>query len=97
MKTILRTTMFVGLLVASAVASASPHLTPQQCNDYPFKRPVGEVTSAQLHGELAELEAVGYQPQGSATDYPLDIERAQRKVQAEYARDCAPAVQASNP
>jgi Domain of unknown function (DUF4148) len=97
MKVILRTAIFISLLAASAVASASPHLTPQECNDYPFKRPVGEVTRAQLQRELGELEAVGYQPEGAEADYPKDIERAEKKVRAEYNRDCTPGVQASNP
>ena len=39
---------------------AAPHLTPQQCNDYPFTQLKGEVTHKQLMRELGELEAVGY-------------------------------------
>jgi hypothetical protein len=96
MNSLLRITVSCVLLSASTLALASPHLTPQQCNGYPFKRPVGEVTHAQLMQELGELEAVGYQPQGAALDYPSDIWSAQEKLNAEYRRDCTSAVQTSN-
>jgi Domain of unknown function (DUF4148) len=84
------------LLSASTLALAAPHLTPEQCNDYPFKQPVGEVTHAQLMQELGELEAVGYQPEGASIYYPSDIRSAEKKLNAEYRRDCTSAVQASN-
>lgn len=78
------------LLTVGATASAAPRLTPLQCNDYPFKQPVGEVTRAQLMQELAELEAVGYDPGANDVYYPNDIQRAEKKLRAEYRRDCTP-------
>jgi hypothetical protein len=77
-------------LVASSIALATPRLTPAQCNDYPFKRPVGEVTRAQLTRELAELEAVGYHPSNENVEYPDDLQAAEQKLQAEYQHDCHP-------
>ena len=63
------------LLIGSASAMAAPGLTPQQCNDYPFRQMKGEVTHKQLMRELGELESVGYQPSsGDDADYPNDLE-----------------------
>jgi hypothetical protein len=47
--------------------------------------------------ELAELEAVGYQPNNNDVDYPSDIMKAEKKLRAEYRQDCldAPAAQYS--
>jgi hypothetical protein len=78
----------LSVLVASASAVASPHLTSQQCNDYPFKPLKKEVTHAQLQQELAELEAVGYDPSHDDIEYPQDLQSAQRRLSKEYARDC---------
>jgi hypothetical protein len=39
------------LLTVSAASWASPGLTPQQCNDYPFTRLKTEVTHKQLMNE----------------------------------------------
>jgi hypothetical protein len=96
MNALTRISLSCVLLSASTLALASPHLTPEQCNNYPFKQPVGEITHAQLMQELGELEAVGYQPEGASNDYPSDIWSAQEKLRAEYRRDCTPPVQASN-
>jgi Domain of unknown function (DUF4148) len=80
------------LLTVGTAAIAAPPLTPQQCNSYPFKQPVGEVTHAQLMQELAELEAVGYYPGEDDLYYPRDIQRAERKLRAEYRQDCKPSI-----
>ncbi|CAB3783651.1 DUF4148 domain-containing protein [Pararobbsia alpina] len=85
------------LLCGSSVALAAPHLTPQQCNDYPFKQPTGEITHAQLKQELEELEAVGYDPSGDNINYPSELMTAEAKVQAEYRQDCLPLTQAATP
>jgi hypothetical protein len=87
----------VVLLTVSAAGWAASGLTPQQCNDYPFKQTKTEITHKQLMTELAELEAVGYQPNSDNVDYPSDIERAERKLRAEYRQDCvgAPGAQYS--
>jgi hypothetical protein len=77
------------LFTVSASVMAAPHLTPQECNDYPFKPLKTEVTHAQLQQELAELEAVGYSPSENDMEYPNDLQRAENKVHAEYRRDCA--------
>lgn len=80
------------LLTVGTVAIAAPQLTPQQCNSYPLKQPVGEVTHEQLMQELAELEAVGYHPWENDVYYPRDIQRAERKLRAEYHQDCKPSI-----
>jgi hypothetical protein len=76
------------LLTVSAASWASPGLTPQQCNDYPFTRLKTEVTHNQLMNELSELEAVGYDPSANDNYYPSDLMAAQKKLNAEYRRDC---------
>lgn len=96
MNTLARISLSCILLSANTLALASPHLTAEQCNSYPFKKPVGEVTHAQLMQELGELHAVGYQG-GATTDYPSDIWSAQDKLNAEYRRDCTSAAQVSIP
>jgi len=99
MKLAKKTLLSALLLLGSVSAMAAPHLTPQQCNDYPFKPLKGEVTHKQLMRELGELEAVGYQPSNDDDDYPGDLEQAEHKLRAEYRADCMPAtphVSASN-
>ncbi len=91
MKLAMKTLFTTLLLIGSASAMAAPALTPQQCNDYPFKQLKGEVTHKQLMRELGELEAAGYNPEDVNT-YPADLEQAQHKLQAEYRADCMPAV-----
>jgi hypothetical protein len=78
----------LSILVAGTSVMAAPHLTPQQCNDYPFKPLKKEVTHAQLEQELAELEAVGYDPSHDDIEYPQDLQAAQHRLAKEYARDC---------
>lgn len=79
------------LLALSSTAFAAQGLTSQQCHDYPFVKLTGEVTHAQLMQELSELEAVGYRPVPDDPYYPRRIERAERKLRAEYRQDCTPA------
>ena len=76
------------LLGSATTALAAPQLTPQQCNDFPFKQPVGEITHAQLEQQLAELEAVGYDPGFNDVYYPRNLRTAERKLRAEYRQDC---------
>jgi hypothetical protein len=97
MNTPLKVTISCFLLTLSTAVFAAPHLTPQQCNGYPFQKVTGEITHAQLMQELSELEAVGYQPSGVEDDYPDDIWRAQKRLRAEYRRDCMPPAHATNP
>lgn len=79
--------LFVSLFAFASSALADLHLSPQQCNEYPFK-PAATVTQRGLHRELAELEAVGYRPYSSDVYYPDDIQKAERKLRAVYRRDC---------
>jgi hypothetical protein len=97
MKRIATSIMAGALLCGTTAALASPHLTPQECNDYPFKQPVGEVTHAQLIQELSELEDVGYDPGSNDVYYPSELMSAERKVHAEYQRDCMPRTHAGVP
>jgi hypothetical protein len=86
---IARTVCAAALLIASASASAEPHLTPQECNDYPFVKPTAPVTHRQLAQELIELEAVGYDPADVGNvEYPRQIDAAEERLWKEYARDC---------
>lgn len=86
----LKTAGALFLLAVGTTATAAPRLTPEQCNSYPFKQPVGEVTHAQLKQELAELEAVGYDQGINDVCYPRDIQRAEKKLHAKYLRECKP-------
>lgn len=88
MKLASKNTLLALLMTVSASVMAAPHLTPQQCNDYPFTPLKGEVTHAQLQQELGELEAVGYSPSQDDEEYPEALRTAQKKVRAEYRRDC---------
>jgi len=76
-------------LALSASAFAAGKLTPQQCNDYPFKPLHGPVTHPQLMNELSELKSVGYDAsKGSALDYPASLEEAEQRMHAKYETDC---------
>jgi hypothetical protein len=88
MKTPSRSALFIGLMIASACATASTRLTPHQCNAYPFKPAHGEVTHRDLMRELNELESVGYRP--AVDNYSLDVTDARARLMAKYARDCQP-------
>jgi hypothetical protein len=90
MKHLEKTVAAAVLLTVSAAVWASPGLTPQQCNDYPFTQLKTEVTHKQLMNELAELEAVGYDPNSNDNYYPSELMAAQKKLAAEYRKDCAP-------
>jgi hypothetical protein len=79
------------LLLGSVSAMAGSKLTAEECNDYPFKPVVGEVTHAQLIQELAELESVGYEPYKNDYYFPNDIQEAEARLHAKYIADCAPA------
>jgi len=76
------------LMTASVAAMAAPTLTPQECSDYPFVQPAGELTHAQVMQNLKELEDVGYRPAPADPYYPRRIERAEKKLQIEYRHDC---------
>jgi hypothetical protein len=82
------------LMAASSVTFASGHLTPQECNSYPFKATHGSVTADDMARELTELESVGYRP--AIDNYSPDISDARARLNAEYTRDCAPAHTASS-
>jgi phosphoribosyl 1,2-cyclic phosphodiesterase len=90
MKRVAKAAFSMILLLGSVSAMAGSKLTPEECNDYPFKPVVGEITHAQLMQELAELESVGYEPYKRDYYYPRDIEAAQARLHAKYIADCAP-------
>jgi hypothetical protein len=96
MKLATRSILMTFLLAGSASVMAAPHLTPQECNSYPLTPLKGEVTHKDLMRELAELEAVGYNPATNDEYYPADLEAAQKKVREEYRADCAPAASTMN-
>ncbi|CAB3793912.1 hypothetical protein LMG28614_03791 [Paraburkholderia ultramafica] len=80
----------VALLLGSVSAMADTKLTVEECNDYPFKPVVGNVTHAQLVQELAELESVGYQPAKRDWHYPSDLQAAEARLHTKYLAECAP-------
>jgi hypothetical protein len=88
MKLTTRTVLMALMLAGSASAMAAPHLTPKECNSYPFKPLKSEVTHKQLMRELSELEAQGYNPGVDDATYPANLEAAQQKLQAQYRADC---------
>jgi hypothetical protein len=79
----------LALMVVSSFALASRHLTPDECNSYPFKQTQGTPSKADVARELAELESFGYRP--AIDNYSPDISDARNRMNAEYARDCLPA------
>ncbi|MDE1179272.1 DUF4148 domain-containing protein [Paraburkholderia sp.] len=90
-----KTLALAALLISSASAMAAPHLTQQQCSDYPFTHTKNEVSHAQLQRELGELESRGYSPGDDASQYPYDLERAEAKLQVDFRHDCLPAAHAT--
>jgi hypothetical protein len=88
MKASIRIMLPLALMAGSSLAFASGHLTPQECNSYPFKPAHGALSSADIAREMAELESVGYRP--ALDNYSPDISDAQNRLNAEYARDCLP-------
>jgi hypothetical protein len=90
MKRCIKTIFSMTFLLGSVSAMAGSKLTPEECNDYPFKPVVGEITHAQLVQELAELESVGYEPDQVDYYYPRDLHAAQTRLHAKYLADCAP-------
>jgi hypothetical protein len=87
MKTSLKAAACTVLMLASASVFASK-LTPQQCNSYPFKPLQAPITHTQLIDELTELESVGYVMAGDDNDYPANLQRAEKRLQAKYHADC---------
>ncbi|WP_438393195.1 DUF4148 domain-containing protein [Caballeronia sp. DA-9] len=94
---------FYTMLTVSILASASnfafaaePHLTPAECQKYPFAPLTQPVTHKKLQRELGELEAAGYHPGGDDGSYPHHLEKAKAALQSEYQNDCAAPTVASN-
>jgi len=93
MPTMIKVTTSMIFLMCCVSAHAATKLTPEECHDYPFVRPAGELTHAQVMRELTELEAVGYDPSRNDLYYPTELQAAEQKVHEEYLRDCAPPMQ----
>jgi hypothetical protein len=88
-KTIQRTAILALLSVVACPAFASSKLTTEQCRDYPFVRTAQPPSHQQLQNELRELESVGYNPaSGDDSEYPLDLQSAEHRLNAKYQRDC---------
>ncbi|WP_176047382.1 DUF4148 domain-containing protein [Burkholderia sp. BCC1644] len=82
------------LACASTAAFAGPHLTPRECQAYPFVHTGHEVTHADLVRELTELEQVGYDPAHASPYYPDDLDGAKHRLDVEYRADCTHALTA---
>jgi hypothetical protein len=94
MNAILKRTLPLVLMAASSLAFAAGHLTPQECNSYPFKPAHGALSKDDVAREMKELASVGYHP--ALDNYSPDIADARAKLNAEYARDCVPAQSAAS-
>jgi hypothetical protein len=87
-------TIAIGMLIgctsgAAYAETSSTPLTPQQCNDYPFKEIRQPIRYSQIVNQLAELESVGYSPKpGSDQEQLRDLQRAEQRLQAKYIADC---------
>jgi len=88
MKTAVVRLMPLALMAASSFAFAARHLTPQECNSYPFTSTHSALSKADVARELAELESFGYRP--ALDNYSPDISDARDRLNAEYERDCLP-------
>ncbi|RKP48167.1 hypothetical protein [Trinickia fusca] len=88
MNHVIRFVAGVGFVLASAGVFATPKLTPQQCNDYPFVKPRGSPTHDQVVNEQVELQAFGYD--SDEDPYPSNFEAARRRLWQAYAVDCKP-------
>ncbi len=88
MKAPLQLLILSPLLIASTISFAEPKLTAQQCNDYPFIHSQAPATHTQVMNELYELEAAGYDASSPNASYPDDIDHAEKRLGAEYKRDC---------
>ena len=96
MNAILKRALPLLLMAASSLAFADSHLTPQECNSYPFKPAHGALSRADIAREMKELASVGYRP--ALDNYSPDIADARAKLDAEYSKDCMPGQStASNP
>ncbi|MFB9126485.1 DUF4148 domain-containing protein [Paraburkholderia dipogonis] len=72
-----------GALVASATLLATASGAYAQTSATPGTH---QLTRAEVRHELEELEAAGYDPsRGDESDYPADIQEAERKVAAMHA------------
>jgi hypothetical protein len=91
---ILKRAVALALMTASSLACAAGHLTPQQCNSYPFKPTHGALSSDDVARELNELVSVGYRP--GTDNYSPDIADARAKLNAEYVKDCTPGQSAAS-
>jgi Domain of unknown function (DUF4148) len=88
MKATLKLLILSPLLIASTVTFAQATLTAQQCNDYPFVHTQVPATHKQVMNELYELEAAGYDASAPNAPYPEDLDHAEKRLSAEYNRDC---------
>ncbi len=75
--------MFKALIPALVIASAiaAPNFASAQSN--------GPVTRAQVKAELAQLEAVGYNPTGDNIHYPRALQAAEARVAAQNTASAA--------
>ncbi len=76
----------VTLPAASAFAQDSAASTPKQ-----VKKTQRKEARAKKNAELGQLEKNGYNPGGEQNSYPQNIQKAQKRVDAEKAGKPAPA------
>ncbi|MFC5428813.1 hypothetical protein ACFPTO_08360 [Paraburkholderia denitrificans] len=77
----------ISLVGITSLSAHAEHLTPQQCNGYPFVHN-HKPTHDDLQLELALVEGEGYTPGDDDNDYPAGIQHAEELLQSDYARDC---------
>ncbi|MDR5856504.1 DUF4148 domain-containing protein [Caballeronia sp. LZ062] len=76
----------VTLPVTPAHAQDAGASTPKQ-----VKKAERKAARAKKDAELSDLEKNGYSPSGEQTDYPQNLQNAQRRINAEKAGQPAPA------
>lgn len=77
----------ISIVGITSISAHAEHLTPQQCNSYPFLRDHSP-THADLMRELDELEREGYIPGYDDNNYPAGIQHFEQVLQNDYNRDC---------
>jgi hypothetical protein len=76
----------ISLPVASAQAQDAGASTPKE-----VKKAQRKEARAKKNAELSQLEKNGYNPAGEQTNYPQNLQNAQKKIDAQKAGKPAPA------
>lgn len=87
----------LAVIALSVAALVTLPVTPAQAQDTSTSTPKQarkaerKAARAKKNAELKDLEKNGYNPSGEQTDYPQNLQNAQRRVDAQKAGQPAPA------